>query len=190
MKRELILSGILLGMGVALFKGFNFWNPEDIVDTLPKHSYKTFPKRSLDDITHIVVHHSATPSTAGGSNPQGYATFHTWEAGPYNMAGIAYHVVIQPDGKAYLTNYLDTTSYHVGTLNPKAVGVVISGNFDVEQPNQKQLATLEKTLRWIQQKVGKKLIIHPHSKYSSKTCAGANMNQYIPSLRQAVGGKV
>jgi uncharacterized protein YaiE (UPF0345 family) len=180
--------GVCLGL---LWKRLFTPQPEDIVNSLPTNQNKSYPKRTLDDITHIIVHHSATNSTSSGSNPIGYANFHILpeSQGGRGWAGIAYHIVIQPDGSWYLTNYLDTISYHVGTLNPKAVGIVLSGNYDIEQPTPEMINSLKNALRWVQNQVGRKLKIDSHSDYSSKTCAGLNVRALLPDIIRQVGGK-
>jgi hypothetical protein len=129
-KQNIILLIAVVGIAYLLAKRFSF-QPIDIVNDLPKSNTSTYPTRTLNQIDTIIVHHSAVPSTARGATPEGYANFHITSPN-YGFPGIAYHVVIQPDGKAYLTNYLETISYHVGALNTSAVGVVLSGNFDNE----------------------------------------------------------
>ena len=190
-KNSFLIGGLTLGI-ILLFQRLFGPRPTDIVSELPKNNSLSYPKRSLDDITHIIVHHSATPMNAGGSNPVGYANFHILPTseGRRGWPAIAYHIVIQPSGEWYLTNYLDTISYHVGSLNPSSVGIVLSGNFDSEQPTANQLESLKNALKWVQSQVGRKLKIKSHSDYSSKTCAGLNLRPLLPNIIQSVGGQV
>jgi N-acetyl-anhydromuramyl-L-alanine amidase AmpD len=185
-KRVVLYSTVAVGIAYFLSKRYSF-KPIDIVNDLPRSSTSTYPTRTLNQIDTIIVHHSAVPSTATGATPEGYARFHITSPN-YGYPAIAYHVVIQPDGKAYLTNYLETISYHVGALNTSAVGVVLTGNFDNENITNVQKNTLINVLKWIQRKVGRKLKIHGHYRYANKTCPGMNVRADLNEIVTRSGG--
>ena len=186
-KKVIVFSLVAVVISYILARRFFSYEPIDIVDDLPKNPNSSYPTRTLSQIDTIIVHHSAVPSTAGGANPVGYANFHI-NSPNYGFPAIAYHVVIQPNGEAFLTNRLETISYHVGALNTNAVGVVVSGNFDNENLTDIQRDTLVKVLKWIQKKVGKKLKIHGHYRYANKTCPGMNVRSKLDSIVSQSGG--
>lgn len=189
MNRRTVYSVVGAAVAAAVYFLKNSFKPVDIVNELATKPGASYGKRSLNNITHIVIHHTATLSTLAGSNPYSIANFHTWDQGPYNFPGIGYHIVIQPDGTVYLTNYLDTVSYHVGTLNPNSVGICISGNFDQEQFTDTQYKALIKAINYVHRKTGKKLIVEGHRRYANKTCPGHNCYARINDIRNATGGK-
>lgn len=169
MLNPIVFAGVGAGIFAYLFLGFR---PIDIVGVLPKNPFNSYPSRPLSQIQTIVVHHAAVDYNLPGATPEGYARFHI---DAYNWPGIGYHIVIQPDGKVYLTNYLSTVSNHTGTLNPTSVGICLSGNFDVQQPTAAQMAGLRKAIAWVQRKVSRPLEVDGHFQYSSKTCPGVNV---------------
>lgn len=180
-KRDLLIIGGAALLGVALASGSS-WKPINIVDQLMTDG--SYPIRDLSQVDTIVVHHSATSSTAAGSNPEGYAVFHVTVRG---WPGIAYHLVIQPDGNVYLTNYLKTQSSHTGTLNPTAIAIALSGNFDQEQFTATQQQALIKAINWVQRQVGRKLKLRGHYQYSSKTCPGINVSSQLDAIAAKTG---
>lgn len=179
--------GAAAALGAAAIFSASGWQPIDIVDDLaiaPQNG--TYGTRPLSQIDTIVVHHAAVPSTAGGANPNGYALFHTTSPA-YMLPGIAYQIVIQPDGKVYLANYLETIARHVGDKNPVAVGIVLSGNFDNEAFTPTIKDALIKTIKWVQKKVGKKLKVAGHYQFSTKTCPGMNVRAELDDVVQKSG---
>jgi N-acetyl-anhydromuramyl-L-alanine amidase AmpD len=178
---------IAAGIAVIGLLSYKSWQPIDIVNelaTAPQNG--TYATRPLSQIDTIVVHHSAVPSTAGGATPQGYAQFHTTSS-YYMLPGIAYQMVIQPDGKVYLTNYLETVAAHTGTLNPTAVGIVLSGDFDSEPFTKTQEDALVNAIKWVQRKVGKKLKVGGHYQFSTKTCPDMNVRAKLDEVVQRAG---
>lgn len=181
-----ILYGTLLGLGalvgVSLLSGG--FQPIDIVKELPKNANKSYSTRNLSNVDTIVVHHAAVNSTLAGSTPTAVANFHINQ---YDWPGIAYHIVVMPNGQVLLTNYLETESYHTGTLNPRSIGILVMGDFDTEQFTPTQEASLVKAIKWVQKKVGKKLKVGGHYQFSSKTCPGMNVRAKLDEVVQKSG---
>jgi N-acetyl-anhydromuramyl-L-alanine amidase AmpD len=146
---------------------------ENITAKLAKGA-NAYPTRKLSQIQQVVLHHSATASTAKGSNPYAYAQFHVNERG---WSGIGYHYVIQPDGKIFQTNELATVSNHVQNANTRSIGVCLSGNFDNEKPTQDAIASLLWLLRHLQQNLGRQLPVREHNDFTKgKSCPGAGVS--------------
>ena len=184
MNQYVVIGGAVIA-GWLLFSGG--WKPENIVGDLPIAPQNgPYAKRNLSEIDTIVVHHSLTRSDLPGSNPYAYAQFHTTSPN-YMLPGIAYHIVIQPNGSVYLTNSLDTVAEHVGAMNRKSVGIVLSGNFDQEPFTDVQQKALVKAIKWVQRKVGKKLNLRGHYEYSNKTCPGANVRARLNQVAAQSG---
>jgi len=91
----------------------------DITDQLP-HKPNPNPYRTVEQITHVSVHHSAVE----GGSPQSYANYHVNTLG---WPCIGYHDVIVGD-QIYQVNDLLTFSYHTSGNNHYTVGISISGD--------------------------------------------------------------
>ncbi len=115
----------------------------DVVDELPKHPEKTYPTRSLSDITHIAVHHSAaSPNIPVEAIARYHVEHNKWP-------GIGYHFYVGPDGTIYQTNRLTTMSNHVYMNNAYTVGVCVAGNFQETLPTPAQLQATAHLIAWL-----------------------------------------
>lgn len=122
----------------------------------------------------VVIHHSGTAMSAGGSNPKAYARYHVEDK---DWPSIGYHFVIQPDGSAFQTLNLSDKGYHAGDVNSTHFGVCFSGDFDREDVPP---AALEAGARLVVKILhestrrsadpARRLI--KHSDVASKTCPG------------------
>lgn len=150
---------------------------KDITDNLPKHPTKEFAKRSLSQIQEIVIHHTATDSVA--TSIESIAHYHV---SPNNhicddgCPGISYHFMINHKGEIYQTNQLETISYQCGGCNTTTIGVCLIGNFDNEIPTQKALTATHETIRYINQRLGRNLIVSGHRDHKTTSCPGTNIN--------------
>jgi len=112
---------------------------EDVINELPKHHSLVYKTRSLAQITHLVIHHSAALATV---SPQAVARYHVGADPSRNKdawPGIGYHYYIGPGGTVWQTNGLKTISYHCGQGNSYTIGICLAGNFMEESPTSKQL---------------------------------------------------
>lgn len=146
---------------------------ENITNKLKKGK-KAYGTRRLSQIQQVVLHHSATPSSAKGSNPYSYANFHVDSRG---WPGIGYHYVIQPDGRIFQTNELATVSNHVQNANTRSIGICLSGNFDEEKPSEAAVASLIWLLRHIKDNIGRELPVKEHNDFTrTKSCPGSGLS--------------
>lgn len=104
----------------------------NITNELPQHPVKKYNRRSIEKISQIVVHHTAS----NVQDPEQYARYHVDKR---DWPGIAYHFMIRSDGRVYRTNDLDTLSYHAAGHNTKSIGVCLMGNFNEHEPRLPQL---------------------------------------------------
>lgn len=130
----------------------------DVVDVLPKHATLRYQKRTAK-VDGIAIHHTAGPVTGDMATPEGIARIHILPDASRNKdawPGIAYHVFITPDGTAYLTNRLETMSYHVANENNHLVGVCFVGDATEAPMTAAQLTTGKKVLAWLLQELNLK----------------------------------
>jgi hypothetical protein len=106
----------------------------DITDNLPSRPNDPNPMRSIEDITHISVHHSAVE----GQGPQQYADYHVNVLKWYH---IGYHTVIKIDQPYQVNDWL-TFSYHTSSNNSYTVSVSISGDLSKRPLSEVERNTL------------------------------------------------
>lgn len=140
---------------------------EDLVDTLPRHSTKTYKSRSLGDIEYLVIHHSAVPPAAG---PQSIARYHVTRQ---DWPGIGYHFLVGEDGTLYQGNALETVSHHAANMNTSAVGICFLGSFMKEVPPQAQVQAGAHLTAWLMQELGVPLEnVRGHKEFMNTACPG------------------
>lgn len=92
----------------------------DITDDLPHRLPDSEPMRTLEDITHLSIHHSGVE----GGTIRGYANYHVNDLKWHH---IGYHNVIKAD-QLYQTNNWLTMSYHTSGNNDNTLSCSISGD--------------------------------------------------------------
>lgn len=151
----------------------------DVRGILPKHPTKKYSRRSIGDISIITIHHSLT--TTG--SPEAFARYHVESNG---WPGIAYHYVIGKDGTVYVTNDLETISYHVGDSNKKSIGICLVGDFRTEKPSEAQYKAAIELVRYLLHVV-KNAAVKGHSElpgYDWKACPVINMDQFREDIKE------
>ena len=151
------------------------WWLVDLRGQLPVHPDRKFSRRALSRIDTIVVHHTEGPVT------QTAETIARYHSSPGNhicadgCPGISYHFLIDRSGIVYQVNDLETVSFHVSGANTRSVGISLIGNYNELVPTKTQLQRLKQTIRFVEQKVGKPLILSAHRDYKATDCPGKNM---------------
>jgi N-acetyl-anhydromuramyl-L-alanine amidase AmpD len=139
-----------------LTKGYVIPPPSlrNISEQLPRHPTLRYERRSLSQITHLAVHHTATPPTLG---PARIAELHLAAdpgRGKEAWPGIGYHFFIHADGAIDQTNPLEAASYHVYRHHLYSLGVVFAGSFmNGKIPTSAQLRTGAHLIAWLMQEL-------------------------------------
>ena len=126
-------------------------------------------------INYLIIHHTVT------GHKVSVATMKSWE----------YTKVISWGGK--ILNGKNT--YHTAGHNHDGLAVCLVGNFQVEKPNKKQLASLVKVLKaWRKKHKTAKIVGHrdlrnnPYPGYNWTACPGKKLYKLIPTIRKEVMG--
>lgn len=153
----------------------------DIVDSLP-FNFK-WPYRSLDSITDISIHHSATTSGSALS----YAISHNKKITKKGnkWGGIGYHFVIDRDGTINKTNPLTANSYHNGYNNSVAVGICVTGNFEIQSLTPDQEVSIFKLVEKLNKDLKNVSYLDSHGDYpnASTKCAGSSLKLKVTEYR-------
>jgi N-acetyl-anhydromuramyl-L-alanine amidase AmpD len=168
---------------------------QNLIDKLPQHDTKRYNMRSLDEITTLVVHHSAVPPSVG---PQRIAEYHV---DSLDWPGIGYHFLVSEDGVLYQVNPLQTISYHAVQANPIGVGICFLGNFTNRVPPAVQLCAGAHLIAWLMQELDIQLDeVVGHKEVLTTQCPGAQwledkkwkqmLRQEIAEVQQEAGQPV
>ncbi|RME49611.1 MAG: hypothetical protein D6791_00365, partial [Chloroflexi bacterium] len=144
---------------------------EYLVDKLPRHPTKTYESRSLEDITHITIHHSAAPANISA---QTIANYHV-NSKSHQWPGIGYHFYVKPDGSIDHTQDMGLISYHVYKNNEYTVGVCVAGNFTDVIPTPAQINATAHLVAWLMQELKvpiDNVMGHKQFPYNTTSCPG------------------
>lgn len=157
--------------------------------------------RDIKDIKLLVVHHSAREYKIGENYKSviiSHAYSHknkTW--GYYSNGtaikgnGLQYHYVIAPDGMIYKTRNWSEVTWHANNANSLGLGIMVMGNFQIQNPTQEQLFALEKLLKYLVESKDlnlKKSDVFAHgelTQYGNSTaCCGYNLKDDVKRFRE------
>jgi hypothetical protein len=128
-------------------------------------------------IQEVVLHHTWSPDTTqyrGKATWEAIRNYHVRERG---WSDIGYHYGVGPEGSVWRLRPLTRAGAHVLNRNQHTVGVVLLGNFDVEDPLIKGLPTAAQVTRALVERF--KLTagqIRFHREFQPKTCPGTRIN--------------
>ena len=147
----------------------------DLRGELPIHSEKIYPTRSIDDVSGVVFHHTATK----GQTLRGIADFHVNGRG---WPAIAYHIAIGYDGKVYLLHDFTTASYHTSGHNRRNIGIVLVGNYQDRDLTPEMKKSIIRVLDWVNTEVDVQYIwLHKDAKATA--CPGKYAIDYLRPLQ-------
>ena len=141
----------------------------DIIEKLPWHPTRTWGNRPLSKITEIIIHQAAANGATAknvnkyhitpSADKDGDGVIKSWERNHLSDKGaphIAYHYVVETDGKVYQANKLTSVTWHAKGHNTKAIGILITGYFkgpdheNANEPTEAQLKSLVNLLDYLQ----------------------------------------
>ena len=150
----------------------------DQLATNPASPWYPWKKRTLSEITHIFVHHSAGALSSSLDTVKAIATYHTAPAGK-NRPGICYTYVIGADGTVWYVSDIENVVFSQGSAdypgdeNRFGLGCCLLGNFTGgKEPTAAQLQSLEKLIAYTKRELGRTLKVWGHKDVTSTQCPG------------------
>ena len=127
----------------------------------------------------IVVHHTALPLSDG---PLEIQQLHMQERG---CADIGYHFVIDAQGRIYEGRAINVRGAHTGGQNYGKIGIVLMGNFEVDEPSEAQLNSLTALSRCLVQEYAiERIAGHRDFQPGETLCPGKNLWPRLPALAE------
>lgn len=132
----------------------------------------------------IVVHHTAF-SHAG---PVEIQEMHMDRRG---FADVAYHFLIDPDWVIYEGRNLRIRGAHVQGFNTGSVGIVLIGNFNVEEPTRAQIDSLAGLVDYLRYTYEIRYLAghkdYPDQSPDGTECPGDHLYPLLPDLARELG---
>ena len=174
--------------GLAILKSLELVPRSAITAALPRAE----DMQPMGQIRRITVHHTGFPDPwlADDVNATGYhlvdiLTLHTDPAGR-NWADFGYHYAVDRMGRIWQLRDLRFQGAHVKNHNTHNAGIVVLGNFDLQQPPGTQVTALAALLNFMLSAYDN-LQIHTHQQLADQptSCPGRHLQTWID---QTFGG--
>lgn len=98
-------------------------------------------------VTHLIVHHSATPNSASDWAAV-VRSIHNSHTNTNGWADIGYNYLTDPNGVIYEGRGDNIRGAHFSCMNNNTMGVCLLGNYEEANPSQEMLDALVKLLGW------------------------------------------
>ena len=101
------------------------------------------------------------------------------------MGDIAYHYIVDRAGRAWEGRPLAWQGAHVRDNNEHNIGVMVMGNFDLQEPTRTQVLSLERLLRLLRNRHRvPSWRLHTHRELVASRCPGRNLQPEVETLRR------
>lgn len=163
------------------------------VEAISRASWKADPPianrlNAMGYVSRVTVHHEGNP---GGNWDTSFSTvarslrqIQSEHRARMRAADIGYHYVIDRTGRVWEGRSHLYQGAHVREANPHNLGVMVMGNFDLQQPTEKQLESLQSLCHMLLH--GYDLTpsaLNGHCDLASTRCPGKNLEPYVRRLR-------
>ena len=109
------------------------------------------------------------------------------------FADVAYHFLIDAEGRIYEGRELNVRGAHVQGFNTGSVGIVLLGNFNEEQPSEAQLSSLRGLVDYLRYTYEIRYLAghkdYPDQSPDGTECPGDNLYPLLPEIAHSLGMK-
>lgn len=148
---------------------------------------RTDRMRRAEGFERVTVHHSGKVAEAGVRN----AVIYELEcilAGHMDRryGDIGYHMIVDRAGRLWEGRSLAYRGAHVLSANAGNIGIVLLGNFERQDPSEKQIATLHRALYHLCQRYRLQADeVYGHRDLGASVCPGRYLYTHLQRMRRA-----
>lgn len=153
--------------------------------------------KPMNGVRRITVHHSGIVSGHVRSEGDAARMLESIRRGHVGQqwADIGYHYIIDPQGRVWEGRPVRLQGAHVKFNNEHNLGVMLMGNFDLERPTPRAIATLdafvtEQMQRFnvaVRRSADEQSGVFTHQELMPTACPGRNLQTYMLAARSASG---
>jgi hypothetical protein len=153
-------------------------NEYGFADVVTDTSWYVYPEALTDAYNTVAIHHSAG-ILAANETINDLQNMHMDGNG---WADIGYHYGIDRNGLVYEGRPIQVRGASVSNFNTGTIGVVVMGNFQVEEPLPVQLESLQLIVNWLA--VNYQLThLAGHGEFNDESvCPGKNMTKHLDDI--------
>ena len=147
------------------------------------NSWWVYPGDLAEVYNTVVIHHTAHNQ----ENAETMVDIQNLHMNRNGWADIGYHYGIATDGNIYEGRDIGVRGSSVSGYNTGLIGVTLMGNFEVDQPTEAQLATVQTLVNWL---AARYRLSHlaGHGEFNGNTvCPGENLISHLHTFASAAG---
>lgn len=149
---------------------------------------KTLRMRGIGNVDRVSIHHAG-----GGIDVQedradivaalrGVLSDHTQRG----YGDIGYHMIIDYTGRVWEGRSLAYEGAHIQDQNERNIGIMLLGNFDIQEPSEKQLSSMKQLVGLFREHYRiKRHRIYGHRDLGASACPGENLYVYVQKMKDA-----
>jgi hypothetical protein len=146
--------------------------------------------RPMGTIQRITVHHEGSPQprtersrTENAALLERIRRYHVFALG---WADIGYHFAIDPAGRVWEARPLQWQGAHVRNRNEGNVGIVVLGNFEIQQPTEAQVERLAPLVASLRRRHDVQLdAVRTHRQWAPTICPGRHLQRRFDTMKAA-----
>ncbi|MCC8180670.1 MAG: N-acetylmuramoyl-L-alanine amidase [Planctomycetes bacterium] len=146
--------------------------------------------KAMNGVTRITIHHEGSAKPNNDTTPnQVAATLRLIQSQHRKRMGagdIGYHFIIDRTGTIWQGRDWNFQGAHTSGANSHNLGVMLLGNFEIQQPTSQQIASLHRLVGSLVRKYGLNAAkdIYGHSDFCNTQCPGKNLKPQVSVLRR------
>jgi len=161
------------------------------IEKLEWHPYRTWEKRSLDEVSSIVIHQALSNADVESINKYHIMPGQNNHLSTYGAPHFAYHYGIERDGLIITANMLEDITWHTRSQNREGIGIMLVGDFSGEghtgnnSPTFSQFLSLEKLVDMLVSIFSniKRTNVFGHADFGKPACPGYEIMEFIKDYR-------
>lgn len=152
----------------------------------------TAKMRPMNGVLRVTIHHEGSAKPNTDSTPAQVAetlrTIQSQHRARMGAGDIGYHFIIDRGGTIWQGRDWQYQGAHTSGANPNNLGVMLLGNFEIQQPTPQQLASLRILVASLVAKYNltAKKDIYGHCDFCSTKCPGTNLKPQVQVLRNSL----
>lgn len=165
------------------------------VSAVSRNSWAVVPPnpqkmRPMNGVSRLTIHHEGSAKPNNDTTPnQVAATLRLIQGQHAKRMGagdIGYHFIIDRTGTIWQGRDSRYQGAHTSGANANNIGVMLLGNFEIQQPTPQQLATLRTLVTTLARmyRLNPQRDINGHSDFCNTQCPGKHLKSTVQAMRQ------
>ncbi len=146
--------------------------------------------RAMNGVSRITIHHEGSAKPNNDTTPtQVAATLRLIQSQHRKRMGagdIGYHFIIDRTGTIWQGRDWTYQGAHTSGANSNNLGIMLLGNFEIQQPAPQQISSLNSLTASLVRKYGlnPKKCIYGHSDFCNTQCPGKALKPYVQAMKR------